>query len=123
MTWRVGDTGFRMTLEPEVPVLIRAHLAGWMDEWLAGHGLTRADVGTWAVHPGGPAILDAAAEALELPENALTLSRGLLADVGNLSSPTILFLLDRLRNGERAGGPVVAVGFGPGLTVEAALLA
>ncbi|MEM9703379.1 MAG: 3-oxoacyl-[acyl-carrier-protein] synthase III C-terminal domain-containing protein, partial [Planctomycetota bacterium] len=123
MTWRVGDAGFRMTLEPAVPEAIREHLSGWMDEWLARFGLTQADVGTWAVHPGGPAILVAATEALDLPSEALNPSRELLADVGNLSSPTILFLLDRLRaSRDPADGPVVAVGFGPGLTIEAALL-
>ncbi len=123
MTWRVGDAGFLMTLELAVPVAIRQHLAGWMDEWLPRYGLTRSDVETWAVHPGGPAILDAAVDALALPADALDPSRALLAEVGNLSSPTILFLLDRLRATRGAGaGPVVAVGFGPGLTVEAALL-
>ena len=119
MTWRIGDAGFAMTLEPAVPELIRAHLAGWMNEWLARQNVAPADVRTWAVHPGGPAILDAAAEALELPPNALAPSRALLAEAGNLSSPTILFLLDRSRDAPR---PLVACGFGPGLTVEAALL-
>ena len=119
MTWRVGDAGFAMTLEPAVPELIRGHLAGWAAEWLARHDLAPADIKTWAVHPGGPAILDAAADALKLPPDALAPSRALLAEVGNLSSPTILFLLDRLRDAPR---PLLACGFGPGLTVEAALL-
>ena len=123
MTWRVGDAGFRMTLEPAVPVLIRRRLAGWMDEWLARFGLTRDSIATWAAHPGGPAILDAVADALELDPRALDPSRALLAEVGNLSSPTILFLLDRLRaTRDPAAGPTVAIGFGPGLTIEAALL-
>ncbi|NNJ26003.1 type III polyketide synthase [Alienimonas chondri] len=123
MTWRVGDAGFRMTLEPAVPEAIREHLSAWMDEWLGRFGLTQRDVGTWAVHPGGPAILDAAVDALNLPAEALNPSRSLLADVGNLSSPTILFLLDRLRaTRDVSSGPVVAIGFGPGLTVEASLL-
>ena len=119
MTWTVGEAGFRMTLAPAVPGLIRTHLAGWADEWLAGFGLGRGDVRTWAVHPGGPAILDAAEGALELPPDALAPARALLAEAGNLSSPTILFLLDRLRDAPR---PCVALGFGPGLTIEAALL-
>ena len=120
MTWRVGDAGFAMTLEPAVPELIREHLAGWTTEWLARHHLAPTDVKTWAVHPGGPAILDAASDALNLPPDALAPSRALLAEIGNLSSPTILFLLDRIRDAPR---PLVACGFGPGLTVEAALLA
>ena len=118
MTWRVGDAGFAMTLTPAVPALIRSRLSGWIDEWLARFDLTRGDVKTWAVHPGGPAILDAATDALALPADALDPSRQLLSEVGNLSSPTILFLLDRLRTAPR---PCVALGFGPGLTVEAAL--
>ena len=123
MTWRVSDAGFRMTLEPAVPELIRAKLADWMDGWLDRYGLTRGEIDTWAIHPGGPAILDAAAAALELEDGALNPSRRLLAEVGNLSSPTILFLLDRLRaNRGEGAGPVVAAGFGPGLTIEAALL-
>ena len=123
MTWRVGDAGFRMTLEPAVPVLIRERLAGWMDEWLSRFGLTRREVGAWAVHPGGPAILDAVIGALELDGHALDPSRALLAEVGNLSSPTILFLLERLRSTRGPdAGPTVAIGFGPGLTIEAALL-
>ena len=119
MTWRVGDAGFRMTLEPAVPALIREHLAGWAAEWLGGLGLKTDEVRTWAVHPGGPAILDAAIAALGLKKEALDPSRALLAEIGNLSSPTILFLLDRLRTAPR---PCVALGFGPGLTIEAALL-
>ena len=120
MTWTIGDHGFRMTLTPRVPELIRTHLRPWCVRWLDGLGLSVAEVGSWAVHPGGPAILTAATESLGLPPSAADLSRAVLAEAGNLSSPTILFLLDRLRRAD-APRPCVALGFGPGLAIEAAL--
>lgn len=122
MSWRIGDTGFRMTLSARVPDLIASGLPGWCDGWLAEHGLARGDVGAWAVHPGGPRVLSATAEALDLPNDAIAASRDVLARHGNMSSPTLLFVLRRLIN-EGLPRPWVALGFGPGLAVEAALLA
>jgi predicted naringenin-chalcone synthase len=120
MGWTVGDHGFEMTLSRRVPGLIAAHLRGWLDGWLGDNGLSLADVGCWAVHPGGPKILVAVEESLGLPPAALAASRGVFADLGNMSSPTVLFVLDRLRKAG-ATGPCVALGFGPGLVAEAAL--
>jgi predicted naringenin-chalcone synthase len=122
MTWRIGDHGFRMTLSAAVPGLIRAHLSSWLDGWLSEHGLTRDAVGSWAVHPGGPRILGAVEEALGLPDEALHHSREVLRQHGNMSSPTVLFIVDRLRRAQ-APRPCVALAFGPGLVVEAALFA
>jgi len=121
MTWRIRDHGFEMTLSPEVPALIKHNLAGWMEGWLGENGLTIADVGAWAVHPGGPKILDAVRTTLALNADAMADAREILSGFGNISSPTILFLIDRLmkRNADR---PCVALGFGPGLAVEAALI-
>jgi len=121
MTWRIGDHGFQMTLSAEVPGLIRSTLRGQVEPWLAAQGLALDDVATWAVHPGGPRILTAAADALELPPDALAVSREVLADHGNMSSPTILFILRRLLDAD-APRPWVALAFGPGLTTEALLL-
>jgi predicted naringenin-chalcone synthase len=121
MTWTVGDHGFLMTLSPRVPQLIEEHLGAWLDRWLAAQGMGRPDVASWAVHPGGPRILDAVEHALELPREATLPSRAVLAAHGNMSSPTVLFLLRRMREA-RAPRPIVALGFGPGLVVEAALL-
>lgn len=121
MGWVVGDHGFEMTLSRRVPGQITAHLRPWLEGWLGGHGLTPAGVGTWAVHPGGPKILAAVEEALALPAAALAASRGVYAEHGNMSSPTVLFVLDRLRRAA-ALRPCVALGFGPGLVAEAALL-
>ena len=121
MTWRIGDHGFEMTLSAAVPELIRQGLRGQIEPWLATRGLGLEDVATWAVHPGGPRILTAVSRALELSDGALRVSRDVLADHGNMSSPTILFILERLRLAG-APRPWVGLAFGPGLTTEAALL-
>ena len=121
MTWTVGDHGFAMTLSKEVPRLIATHLRPWLAGWLERQGVPLADVASWAVHPGGPRILSAVEEGLGLPRDALDASRAVLADCGNMSSPTVLFILDRLR-AAGAPRPCVALGFGPGLVAEAALV-
>jgi alpha-pyrone synthase len=121
MSWRIGDHGFVMTLSPQVPDVIRQHLSGWLSEWLANRELSLADVRSWAIHPGGPRILTACEAALALGEASLETSRQILATYGNMSSPTILFILDGLRR-QSAPLPCVALAFGPGLTLEAALL-
>lgn len=121
MSWRIGDHGFRMTLSPSVPALIEGHVADWMRGWLAGNGLHQDDVRTWAVHPGGPRVLGAFGAGMGLARDAFAPSREVLAEHGNMSSATLLFILQRLRDAG-ARGPVVAVAFGPGLVAEAALL-
>jgi predicted naringenin-chalcone synthase len=110
-----------MTLSNRVPDLIREHLRPWLSQWLASQGLGLADVSSWAVHPGGPRILEAVEDSLELGPEALATSREVLERLGNMSSPTVLFILQRLlaRNSPR---PCVALGFGPGLVAEAALI-
>ncbi|HWT79068.1 MAG TPA: type III polyketide synthase, partial [Candidatus Methylomirabilis sp.] len=122
MSWRIGNQGFEMSLSPRVPDLICEHLRPWLENWLALHGVDLARVGSWAVHPGGPRILSAVSEAMGLDQLALDVPHQVLADHGNMSSPTILFILDRLRKA-KAPRPCVALAFGPGLTAEAALLA
>ena len=121
MTWLIGDHGFEMTLSPQVPSLITAHLKPWLIQWLATNGLSISDIQSWAVHPGGPRILQAVAQPLELEGDVLADSHEILSSCGNMSSPTILFILDRLRQRD-AARPCVALGFGPGLAVEAMLL-
>lgn len=118
MSWRIGDHGFAMTLSAAVPELIRRHVPEWLNGWLGEHGGSAADVSLWAVHPGGPRILDAFEAAMQLPPAALQASREVLAMRGNMSSATVGFILDALRrSGSRGEG--VAVGFGPGLIAEA----
>ena len=110
-----------MTLSTRVPGLIATNLRTWLDGWLKSQGLTVSAIGSWAVHPGGPRILAAVGEALEIDRHALAISRSVLAEYGNMSSPTLLFILERMRQA-RSPRPWVALGFGPGLVVEAVLL-
>jgi predicted naringenin-chalcone synthase len=120
MTWRVGDHGFEMTLSPRVPSLIGQHLRPWLESWLARSGNTLDEIRSWAIHPGGPRILTSVAEALDLSPASIAVSAEVLAECGNMSSPTVLFVLERLRE-LGAPGPTVALAFGPGLVAEAAL--
>jgi predicted naringenin-chalcone synthase len=121
MTWRIGDHGFEMTLSAEVPEHIGAHLRPWLTAWLGEQGLRLSDVGSWAIHPGGPRIVEAVAEALDLSADDIGPSLEVFAETGNMSSPTLLFILQQLQR-RAARRPCVALGFGPGLAVEAALL-
>jgi predicted naringenin-chalcone synthase len=120
MGWRIGDHGFQMSLSPQVPEVVERELRPHLARWLAERGLEVNEIGAWAIHPGGPRILLACSQSLGLPREALDASREVLATYGNMSSPTILFILDRLRR-ERPAGPCVALAFGPGLTIEAAI--
>ena len=124
MTWEVTDTGFRMTLSRQVPDVLARHVSPLVDELCRRNDRDPAEITGWAVHPGGPRILDVVADRLGLPAEALADSRGVLAEHGNCSSATILVVLDRLSRdrGLRAGQAVVALAFGPGLTLCAALL-
>jgi predicted naringenin-chalcone synthase len=121
MTWRIGDDGFVMSLSRRVPELIGEAVGPWVDALLGEHGLERGGVAGWVIHPGGPKIITAVGEALGLGDAALESSRQVLRDHGNMSSPTVLFILDTLRR-RGVRGPVVMMAFGPGLTAEAALL-
>ena len=121
MTWLIRDHGFEMTLSPRVPELIEQHLRPWLDPWLAEHGLTVEQVGSWAIHPGGPRIIESVEAALGIADGTAEVSRDVLRECGNMSSATILFILERLRAAD-AARPCVALGFGPGLNGEAMLL-
>ena len=120
MSWDIGNHGFRMHLSAEIPSLIELHIKDHVTEWLAKFGLTISQIGSWAVHPGGPKILDAVETALELKPDALQMSRQILTQYGNMSSATILYILSGLIR-IRAARPCVALGFGPGLHLEIAL--
>lgn len=122
MTWNVTDLGFRMGLSPRVPDVLACHVASLVRELLGRHGLGLADVDGWAVHPGGPRILDVVQSELGLEPGALSASRSVLAGHGNCSSPTVLLIIDALRRRVEAPRRVLALAFGPGLTLYAALL-
>ena len=124
MTWDVTDAGFRMGLSPRVPAVLGRHVRDVVQGLLRRNGLELSDVDGWAVHPGGRRILEVVGRRLELPRSALDASYGVLRDFGNCSSATVLLVLDRLRSAGavRAGRHAVAMAFGPGLTLYAALL-
>jgi len=124
MTWQITDFGFRMRLSSKVPNVLQQHVVGVTTELLQRHDLTVADVAHWAVHPGGPRIVDTVADRLDLPADAMTASREVLRQHGNCSSATTLLVLQRMVDDGRLlrGDHVVAMAFGPGLTLYAVLL-
>lgn len=119
ITWRIGDHGFEMYLSGRVPGSVGAALQSQRDLLL--DGLAVDDIDHWAVHPGGRSVLDAVEHALDLNQGALGASREVLRQFGNMSSATILFVLDELMNHAPAGGRGCAMAFGPGLTAETLL--
>lgn len=122
MTWEVTDLGFRMGLSPRVPDVLAEHVRPLVHEVLDRHGLRLSDIDGWAVHPGGPKILDVVRDCLDLSEEQMAPSRDTLAAHGNCSSPTVLMTVEALRRSPAPPRNVVALAFGPGLTLYAALL-
>ena len=120
MTWRVGDHGFELHLSSYLPRLLGTDVRPFLVERMC---LERAEIASsfWAIHPGGAAILEALERSLELPERALDASRAILQRHGNMSSPTVWFVLRELMD-KGVTGPGLALAFGPGLTIEAARL-
>lgn len=121
MVWFAGDHGLQLRLSPDLPQTLALRVPAILDDFLRDQGLQRSDVAHWLIHPGGPQILDAMAECLGLPCDALACSRAVFREFGNMSSPTIFFILQR-HLASRAGGYALALAFGPGLTVEMLLL-
>ena len=126
MTWAIGNTGFKMGLSSRVPDVVGDNLPAYVDALLAPRGLEQDDVGFWAIHPGGRRIVEGAREALGLSEADVDDSLAVLRRYGNMSSPTILFVLQRILNQQAQGDGAspkhgVAMAFGPGLTIEGAL--
>jgi alkylresorcinol/alkylpyrone synthase len=124
MGWLVEDDGFHMSLSPRVPALVERGVGRLVGDLLGPYGLIPADVAHWAVHPGGPEIVDRVQRRLDLSDAQVARSREVLADGGNRSSATVLFILELLLgDGEVEPGQwVVALAFGTGLTLEALLL-
>lgn len=122
--WDVGADGFRVVIDPAVPALVRRDLGAQVRGFLAGHGLGIADIGAWVCHPGGPKVLEAVADALALPDDALAPSRRSLAAVGNLSSASVLHILQGLTEAHRPapGTWGLLMAMGPGFCSELVLL-
>ena len=124
MSWDVTDHGFRMRLSPKVPSVLDRHVLAMTTELLQRHQLTIADVDHWAIHPGGPKIVQTVASRLGLSNNQVAASTDTLRTHGNCSSATLLVVLQELLEREHPdnGQHIVAMAFGPGLTLYAALL-
>ncbi|MFB6821075.1 type III polyketide synthase [Streptomyces virginiae] len=122
--WDIGHWGMRMVLGRELPDLVRLHVAEEVESFLAAHDLKPADVDAWICHPGGPKILDTLSDALALPDAAFAASRRSLAAVGNLSSASVLHILDGVQSaGPPPPGSVgLMLAFGPGFASELVLL-
>jgi len=124
MGWTITEKGFRITLSPEVPVLIREHLGQGVDSFLADYGHDRRDIGSWVLHTGGPKVLEATAAALDLHNGQLDASWDCLKRVGNLSSASVLVVLeDVMRNRRPEPGTLgILAAMGPGFCSELLLL-
>lgn len=120
ITWTIGDVGFDMVLSGQVPGTISDALRAGSARVLPN--ISAAAIDMWAVHPGGRTVLDAVEGALALEASALAASRAVLRDYGNMSSPTVMFVLEALLRAKApAGARGCAMAFGPGLTAETML--
>ncbi|MEU0137215.1 3-oxoacyl-[acyl-carrier-protein] synthase III C-terminal domain-containing protein [Streptomyces sp. NPDC006296] len=124
MGWDIRGSGFGVVLDPAVPDVVRRYLAEDVTGFLEPHGLKTKDIARWVSHPGGPRILEAVADALSLPEDALDLTRRSLAETGNLSSSSVLHVLrDTMeRRRPEPGTPGLLMAMGPGFCCELVLL-
>jgi alkylresorcinol/alkylpyrone synthase len=124
MGWKISERGFQVVLSPDVPTVVRANLGGDVDAFLNQHGMTRDQVHSWIMHPGGPKVLEAVADALDLHNGELELSWEALRRVGNLSSASVLVVLDEVMNHRRPkpGSRSILAAMGPGFCSEMLLL-
>ena len=124
MGWTVSEKGFGLVLSPDVPKVVREHLGGDVDAFLAEHNLGRPDIGAWILHTGGPKVLEASQEALGLERSALATSWECLRTTGNLSSASVLCVLEQFMANNRpaAGTWSILAAMGPGFCSELVLL-
>jgi len=124
MGWDISEKGFRIVLSPSVPEMVFQHLASDVTGFLKSNGLTKSDIHSWIMHTGGPKVLSATAEALQLPKGALDASWEALRNVGNLSSASVLVVLESYVRERRppAGSYSILAAMGPGFCAELVLL-
>lgn len=122
--WQLGSDGFRIVLTTDLSGIVERELAAVVTSFLARQGLTIDDIGTWVGHPGGPKVIDAIQHSLKLSDSALAVSRRSLAEVGNLSSASVLHVLEltHAHCPPPAGSYGLMIGLGPGVSVELILL-
>ena len=119
MAWQLSSKGFLMTLSGYIPQLIQEDITALVEAAAAHNQLTLADITHWCIHPGGKRILDMIQKQLQLTPEALAYSRDVLSRYGNMSSPTVLFVLKEImEKREAAPARVLGMAFGPGLTME-----
>jgi alpha-pyrone synthase len=125
MAWHIGDHGFEMRLTSYVPALIQKGITELTHKLLEGHHINRHEIEHYAIHPGGKRILEVIEKELELTKEDNAAAYEVLSKYGNMSSPTVLFvlknILDRLKK-ENNGQHILSFAFGPGLTLESMLL-
>jgi predicted naringenin-chalcone synthase len=117
MAWELSSTGFLMTLSGYIPDLIEEDFEPLVQRALQHSNMNREQIAQWCIHPGGKRIVDAIQKSLQLPDGSLQKSYEVLQQFGNMSSPTILFVLKELMK-EKGAGSVFGAAFGPGLTME-----
>lgn len=124
MGWDISEKGFGIVLSPDVPQVVRENLGRDVDAFLAEQSLTRKDIGSWIMHTGGPKVLEATEESLNLPHEALEVSWEALRRVGNLSSASVLVVLDEIMKHRRPapGTRSILSAMGPGFCSEMLLL-
>jgi alkylresorcinol/alkylpyrone synthase len=124
MGWTISEKGFAIVLSPDVPKVVRENLGRDVDAFLAQHGMKRRDVNSWIMHTGGPKVLEATAESLGLNDGELDISWEVLRRVGNLSSASVLVVLDEIMMHHRPapGTRSVLAAMGPGFCAEMLLL-
>jgi alkylresorcinol/alkylpyrone synthase len=123
MGWEIGTDGFKIVLSADVPTVVEKYLGEDVNLFLAEFGLTRADIGTWICHPGGPKVIEAVENVLELPETALDRTRETLRANGNISSVSVLDVLRaNLTEPPAAGSLGLMIAMGPGFCSELVLL-
>lgn len=122
MAWTIGDRGFDIVLSKYVPKIIGANIDSIVSGILEKSGMSISDINLWAVHPGGKSILDKVQQGLSLEDKQLESSRKILRDFGNMSSATVLFVMKEMLEKSAKQSKVCAMAFGPGLSIESALL-
>ncbi|GAB3512640.1 type III polyketide synthase [Emticicia fontis] len=122
MAWKLSSNGFLMTLTNHVPKLIKEEIGGLLQAALTQLNLSIQDINNWAIHPGGKNILEAVENSLSLSSADLATSYEILRNYGNMSSATILFVLKQMMQNPDTKGNIFTVAFGPGLTIETAML-
>ncbi|RFZ06740.1 Polyketide synthase-like Pks10 [Mycobacterium marinum] len=123
MGYDVGSAGFELVLSKDIADVVEEYVAEDVTTFLAGHGLCVTDVGAWVTHPGGPKIINAITESLNLPPEALELTWRSLGEIGNLSSASVLHVLrDTIAKPPPSGSPGLMMAMGPGFCSELVLL-